>query len=221
MPFHSTRLACPLCRGRRTEPFHRDRRREYFRCRICGLVYVPPAYHLSPEAEKAEYDRHQNQTDDPAYRRFLSRLFQPLQARLAPGSRGLDFGSGSGPALAAMLAEAGHDVSLYDPFYAAEPAALTGRYDFITASEVVEHLRRPGQELDRLYGLLRPGGLLGVMTKRVIDRERFARWHYIRDPTHVCFFARASFVWVADRWGARLDIVEQDVIIIAKPHDAG
>ena len=88
-------------------------------------------------------------------------------------------------------------------------------------AETASELATPGQELDRLYGLLRPGGLLGVMTKRVIDRERFARWHYIRDPTHVCFFARASFVWVADRWGARLDIVEQDVIIIAKPHDAG
>ncbi len=217
MPSADIPSRCPLCSHRQARPFHRDRQREYFRCRICRLVFVPPGYHLAREAEKAEYDRHQNPTDDPGYRRFLSRLFRPLQARLAPGSRGLDFGAGPGPALAAMLRAAGHDVAIYDPFYAPDQAVLDARYDFITASEVVEHLRRPGPDLDRLYRLLTPGGLLSIMTKRVIDRERFARWHYIRDPTHVCFYSRSTFTWLADRWSARLDIVDRDVIIIEKP----
>lgn len=208
---------CPVCGGLRTTPFHQDRRRDYLRCRICRLVFVPPAYYLSRTAEKAEYDRHQNHPDDPGYRRFLERLFRPLQTRLALRSRGLDFGAGPGPALAAMLTEAGHDVTLYDPFYANRPEALTRHYDFITASEVVEHLHRPGPELDRLFHLLKPGGLLGIMTKRVIDRERFARWHYKNDPTHVCFFSRATFTWLAARWRAQLDIVDRDVIIIGKP----
>ncbi len=220
MPSADIPARCPLCSRRQPIPFHRDRQREYFRCRICRLVFVPPGYHLDREAEKAEYDRHQNPTDDPGYRRFLSRLFLPLQARLAPGSRGLDFGAGPGPALAVMLRAAGHDVAIYDPFYAPDQAVLNARYDFITASEVVEHLRRPGPDLDRLYRLLTPGGLLGIMTKRVIDRERFTRWHYIRDPTHVCFFSRSTFAWLAARWGARLDICDRDVIIIAKPPDA-
>jgi SAM-dependent methyltransferase len=208
---------CPLCGSLQTPPFHQDRRRDYRQCRICWLVFVPPAHYLSRTEEKAEYDRHQNHPEDPAYRQFLARLFHPLQTRLAPGSRGLDFGAGPGPALAAMLTEAGHEVTLYDPFYADHPAALTRRYDFITASEVVEHLHRPGLELDRLYRLLKPGGLLGIMTKRVIDRERFARWHYKNDPTHVCFFSQATFTWMAARWRARLDIVDRDVIIIEKP----
>lgn len=209
--------ACPLCGRGQTAPYHQDRRREYFHCRICRLVFVPRAFHLSRGAEKAEYDRHQNDPDDPGYRRFLSRLFLPLQARLAPGSRGLDFGSGPGPALAAMLTEAGHDVALYDPFYAADSGVLDARYDFITVTEVAEHLHRPGPELDRLYRLLKPGGILGIMTKHVINRDRFARWHYINDPTHVCFFSRPTFTWLAKRWGARLDIVDQDAILIEKP----
>ncbi|MBL0716113.1 MAG: class I SAM-dependent methyltransferase [Desulfosarcina sp.] len=212
---------CPLCEGFQTDPFHQDRRRDFYRCRVCRLVFVPPGHYLSRAEEKAEYDRHQNRPDDPGYRQFLNRLFLPLQACLAPASRGLDFGSGPGPTLAVMLTEAGHEVALYDPFYAHRPAVLTRRYDFITASEVVEHLHHPGPELDRLYRLLRPGGLLGIMTKRVIDRERFARWHYINDPTHVCFFSRATFVWLAARWNARLDFVARDVIIIGKPSAAG
>ncbi len=211
---------CPLCRSRSAAKYHQDRSRQYFRCRSCHLTFVPPRYQLSRAAEKAEYDRHQNRSDDPGYRRFLSRLLLPVLARLAPGSRGLDFGAGPGPALADMLREAGHDIAIYDRFYAPNAAVLDARYDFITASEVVEHLRRPGPELDRLYRLLKPGGLLGIMTKRVIDRERFARWHYIRDPTHVCFFSRVTFIWLAARWGARLDICDRDVIIITKPPDS-
>ena len=210
---------CPLCGVLQSEPFHRDRRRAYYRCPVCRLVFVPPVDHLSPEDEKAEYDRHQNRPDDPAYRRFLNRLARPLQQHLAPGSHGLDFGSGPGPTLARMLTEAGHEVALYDPFYADQPAVLARRYDFITASEVVEHLHHPGRELDRLYRLLKPGGILGIMTKRVIDRERFSRWHYINDPTHVCFFSRETFVWLAARWRARVDFVDRDVIIIIKPFE--
>ena len=211
---------CLLCGSRQSTLFHQDRRRPYWRCAFCRLVFVPPIFHLAPQEEKAEYERHQNRPDDPGYRRFLARLARPLVARLSPGSRGLDFGSGPGPALAAMLTEAGHDIALYDPFYANDPAALAGRYDFVTATEVLEHLRDPGRELDRLYRRLKPGGLLGVMTKRVIDHERFVRWHYIRDPTHVCFFSRETFTWLADRWRARLDIVDRDVIIIEKPAGA-
>lgn len=208
---------CPLCRSLQADAFHRDRQRDYYRCQICRLVFVPPKHYIRREEEKAEYDRHQNRPDDPGYRQFLSRLFIPLQERLAPGSQGLDFGSGPGPTLSVMLTEAGHDVALYDPFYAHHPDVLTRRYDFVTASEVVEHLHHPGLELDRLYGLLKPGGLLGIMTKQVIDHTRFANWHYINDPTHVCFFSNATFAWLTGRWGARLDFVTRDVIIIRKP----
>ena len=64
--------------------------------------------------------------NDAGYRRFLSKLADPLMARLAPGARGLDYGCGPGPALAAMLREAGHEVALYDPFFAPDPAPLSG-----------------------------------------------------------------------------------------------
>jgi 2-polyprenyl-3-methyl-5-hydroxy-6-metoxy-1,4-benzoquinol methylase len=208
---------CPLCGNRQNNFYHQDQRRRYDRCRTCRLVFVPPAYYLSQAEEKAEYDRHQNRPDDPGYRQFLNRLFLPLQARLAPGSQGLDFGSGPGPTLSVMLAEAGHQVTLYDPFYARQPAALIRSYDFITATEVVEHLHHPGLELDRLYRLLKPGGLLGIMTKRVIDRVRFAAWHYTNDPTHVCFFSRETFTWLAVQWGAQLEVVAPDIVMFQKP----
>lgn len=206
---------CPLCDALGSD-FLRDRRRAYLRCGRCLLVWVPAAFLLSPAQEKAEYDLHQNNVDDPAYRGFLGRLATPLLQRLSPGCSGLEFGCGPGPALAAMLREAGHRVTLYDPFYFPDPAALEGRYDFITATEVVEHLHRPGAELRRLWRLLRPGGTLGIMTRLVRDREAFSTWHYKNDPTHVCFFSRDTWHWWARCHAASVVFPQADVILLAK-----
>jgi hypothetical protein len=210
-----------LCGAAQTALFWQDRRRDYYRCRRCCLIFVPPAQHLSPADERAEYELHRNGPDDSGYRRFLARLYEPLQARLAPRSQGLDFGSGPGPTLSVMFAEAGHRVALYDAFFAPDRAVLAGRYDFITATEVVEHLRHPGQELARLWGLLRPGGCFGVMTKLALDRAAFSRWHYTHDPTHVSFFSRPAFEWLAGQWGAGIEFIGQDVIILTKPAAPG
>jgi len=207
---------CPLCASAETAFYHRDQRREYLGCRRCELVFVPPAYRLSPAEERAVYDRHENSPEDLGYRRFLARLADPLRERLAPGARGLDFGAGPGPTLSVMFEEAGHPMAIYDPFYAPDASMLARTYDFITATEVVEHLFAPGEELTRLAGLLRPGGWLGLMTKRVSDREAFARWHYILDPTHVCFFGEATFQWLADALGMSVEFPAADVVLLRK-----
>lgn len=207
---------CPLCSSKETGFYHRDRRRDYHHCGVCDLVFVPRAFYLSVADEKAEYDKHDNAVDDPGYRRFLSRLFDPLVERLKPGSRGLDFGCGPGPALAAMFNDANFPTDVYDLFYAPDDSVWRKRYDFISATEVVEHLHRPGDVLNRLWQQLQPGGWLGLMTKRVIDREAFARWHYKNDPTHVCFFSEASFQWLANHWDARVMFVGADVALLQK-----
>ncbi len=206
---------CPLCQTANGRPFDQDSR-AYFRCPVCALVFVLPHQFLSPQEEKSVYDLHQNSADDPGYRRFLGRLFTPVSQRLPPHSHGLDFGSGPGPTLAAMFEEAGHSIEIYDPFYAPEIKRLQQQYDFIVATEVAEHLHQPGPELDRLWSCLKPNGLLGIMTKRVINRDAFSRWHYKRDPTHVCFFSIETFQWLADHWQATLTVPATDVVIFTK-----
>ncbi len=207
---------CPLCRNRAAVFFYRDSQREYERCPACRLIFVPPVYHLSPAEEKAEYDLHQNTADDPGYQRFLNRLFQPVNRLLPVGSRGLDFGCGPGPELARMFDRAGHRMKVYDPYYAADASVLEVRYDFITASEVLEHLRAPGRVLDSLYAGLKPGGLLGMMTGLVKDRAAFSKWHYIRDPTHICFFSPESFQWLADKWKTEIQIIDNRIVLIRR-----
>ncbi|MFK8048691.1 MAG: class I SAM-dependent methyltransferase [Halioglobus sp.] len=180
------------------------------------MVYVLPKYYLDSAAELAEYDKHQNVVDDPGYRHFLSRLSEPLLERLSPGARGLDFGCGPGPALADMLTHAGCSMDLYDVFYRPDLSVLEKNFDFICATEVVEHLHRPGEVLEQLWKLISIGGYLGLMTKLVLDQNAFASWHYKNDPTHVCFFSRQTFQWWADEYDARVEFMGADVIILCK-----
>jgi hypothetical protein len=207
-----------LCRASEGNPFYRDSR-EYFRCPVCALVFVLPYQFLSPEEEKSVYALHENSDDDPGYRRFLSRLFDPVFQLLAPNSYGLDFGSGPGPTLSVMFQEAGHSMEIYDPFFAPEIKLLEQQYDFIVASEVVEHLHYPREELDRLWSCLKPNGLLGIMTKRVIDQDAFSQWHYKNDPTHVCFFSTETFRWLSDHWCSILTFPKKDVVLFTKNSD--
>ena len=210
-------IACPLCGEKRTGEFFKDDRRNYLHCSVCGLVFVPTRHFLSPEDEKKRYDLHQNSPDDPGYRRFLNRLFIPLNHALAPGSCGLDFGSGPEPVLARMFKDAGHSVALFDLFYEPDPAAFEKMYDFITASEVVEHLREPGRELERLWQCLKPGGVLAIMTHPVVDADAISQWHYKNDLTHLCFFSPPVFCRLALHWNAELISPEKDVFLFRKP----
>ena len=209
--------ACPLCRASRATPHHRGRARAFWRCHRCALVFVAREDYPDSATEKARYDQHHNDPSDPGYRRFLSALAVPLLDRIAPGARGLDFGCGPGPALAHMLREAGMIVDLYDVFYAPDAAVWDRRYDFITASEVIEHLHDPARELDRLFGALVPGGWLAVMTRWVSSIGPFDGSRYARDVTHVGFYDTVTFDWIATQWGATLELPATDVAILRTP----
>ncbi len=209
-------LECTLC-GRGAIGHAADRRRRFFRCRNCGLVFADPATHPRAAAERAIYDLHENDPGDPRYRAFLARLSGPLLQHLRPGMEGLDYGCGPGPALSMMLEEAGMRMALYDPFYAPDTAVLERRYDFVTCTEVVEHFHRPAAGWTRLAGLLRSGGRLGVMTRMVPEDRAFHQWHYKNDPTHVAFYSPRVMAWLAGHLGLEIDLMEGDVVLMRRP----
>ena len=208
---------CCVCRAAAARPLCRADGRDYWRCEACLATFLEPRQRPTPAEERAHYLLHENEPSDPGYRRFLARLADPLIAALPPGQDGLDYGCGPGPALAAMLGEAGHRVTLYDPFFAPDRSALARTYDFITCTEVVEHLHAPADELDRLGRMLRPGGLLAIMTCFQTDDDRFAGWHYRRDPTHVVFYREVTFRRVAAARGWGCDIPAKDVVLLRVP----
>ncbi|MBI9104185.1 MAG: class I SAM-dependent methyltransferase [Spirochaetales bacterium] len=209
---------CPLCSENKIDFYFKDRIREYFLCTNCGLVFVPPLFHLNMEEEKSRYDLHQNNPEDEGYRKFLSRFADPLCDRLKSGQTGLDFGCGPGPVLSILLKRKGYPMSLYDPFYYNDPSILENTFDFITATEVAEHFSSPGMEFKHLFGMIKRGGLLGLMTMMVSSKDAFGSWYYIQDQTHICFYSIRTFEYLAGIYNTNLEIIGKDVIFMERKH---
>ena len=210
-------ISCPLCGTAGAAPLGVLAGRAYAVCTRCGLAFMLRAHLPSREAELEVYTLHENDVQDPRYRAFLDRLALPLLERLAAGARGLDYGAGPGPALVAMLRERGHEMALFDPFFAPDRRVLGERYDFVTCTETAEHFHDPAAEFTLLAGLLAPGGWLGVMTQVIPHDRQFLDWHYVRDPTHVCFYADRTFEWIAAHLGWRLERPAPSVALFNRP----
>ncbi len=78
-----------------------------------------------------------------------------------------------------------------------------GEYDAIVMGDVIEHLPRPGEALDRMAALLMPGGVAWMALPdagSVVARRLGKRWWSVI-PTHVQFFTRDSIRTLLERHG--------------------
>lgn len=216
--------ACPLCGDTQAQLFHTLQHgayagRQYWHCQRCWLVFVPRAFQLSESAEAAFYQTHENNPADPGYRHFLSRAAIPLLERLAGPSNGLDFGSGPAPTLSQMLNEHGHHCVDYDYYFARYPERLEQQYDFITCTEVIEHVSQPAHVLDTWRRCLKSQGLLVLMTQLWISQQRFSQWNYRNDPTHIAFYHTNTLAWIAQQWSFDICYQQRDVVIFKRKID--
>lgn len=207
--------SCPLCGGA-SRAFFAAEGRDYLRCGTCLLTFVPPSQHADPARERARYAEHDNDPGDPGYRGFLDRLLAPLSAALRPGAEGLDYGCGPGPTASGMMRARGFPTVDYDPYFFPDRGALARAYDFVVCTEVLEHLRRPAEDLVRLDGLLKPGGVLGVMTGVLEDDAAFGSWWYRNDFTHVAFYRPETLEWIARRFGWALERASRDAALFRR-----
>ncbi|MRT94199.1 class I SAM-dependent methyltransferase [Ancylomarina sp. 16SWW S1-10-2] len=208
---------CPLCCSENTSFYFEGEFRKYYSCSVCGLVFVPQVFFITFEAEKAEYDQHTNAPNDLVYQDYLKQIMNPVLDRIAAGACGLDFGSGPGPTLSKMFESRGFQTDIYDPFYAPNQEAFQNTYDFITVCEVVEHFHKPQMELDRLFGLLKPNGVLAIKTQFLPPKIKFPNWYYKREPSHVCFFSEKCFKYLAEKWNSKLTYINPNIVVFVKP----
>ena len=206
---------CRLCH-QQARGFMEVDGRAYLACDHCGLRMMHHDDLPTPRDEKSHYDQHDNRLDDKGYQQFLSRLADPLKAILPPSSSLLDFGSGPGPALAQMMRNDGHQVAIYDPFYAPDRSVLSAQYDAVMATEVVEHFHHPHHDFKQMLAGVRVGGWLAIMTNLQDDDAAFAGWYYRRDPTHVAFYREETFQFIAKEFGLKLDRISRNVTFFQK-----
>jgi len=208
-------MNCPLCHNK-TESKISAVNRTFYLCEHCGLIFTSPEFRLDSSEEKTRYSFHQNNIDDQGYVGFLNQIILPALDLIKAGSAGLDFGCGPNPVLAKLIEKKGLFCDYYDPYFFPE-IDLNKKYDFIFATECFEHFFSPATELEKICKMLKPGGILAVMTEIRTEIDKFPDWYYIKDPTHVCFYTKQSFEFISEKHG--LEIVFWDgkrVVVMRK-----
>lgn len=192
-------MNCILCGGP-SQFLFRDEKdpRAYHHCGACDLRFLDPQFRLAAHDEGARYRTHQNDPRDPRYRQFLRPLTDLIEASGATDV--LDFGCGDGKVVDFVLSPKGIRVANYDPFFVDQPSVLSRTYDFVAASEVIEHVYSPDTVFPRLRSLLRDGGRLGLMTELWRSELNFETWYYRRDPTHVAFYSGETCEWIREKF---------------------
>lgn len=172
---------------------------------------------LPEEDEKKRYLEHNNDVNDPGYRKFARPIADYITGNFSPGiSEGLDFGAGTGPVISRLLEERGFRISLYDPFFHPRKESLERKYDFIIASEVIEHFKNPYAEFKLLESLLKSPGSLAARTHLLSEGEAFEDWYYRKDPTHVFFYRQKTLEWLKEEFNFRSLSVDGKIIILSK-----
>lgn len=188
--------------------------RSHYACSACDLRFIHPRFHLSPRAEYERYLLHQNSLSDVGYVKFLMVAVDCLKAHLERNRpcppTVLDYGSGPVPVLVQLLGQEGFVATGYDPGFGnqrvpgvvvTDSLAGLGPFDAVVSTEAVEHFRNPRVELEQMISLIRPGGVLFLMTSLVLPEVNLSSWHYAKDPTHIIFLSESTFRYICREWG--------------------
>ncbi|MDO9181419.1 MAG: class I SAM-dependent methyltransferase [Bacteriovorax sp.] len=205
-------MNCILCQT--SETFLRESATE---CTHCALVFKNPKNYYTHTKDVLRYSTHNNNHEDQGYIDFLNLLVNPLVPFLPIKFMALDFGCGPGPTLSLLLEKIGGVVENYDPIFFTNSKVLENTYDVVTCSEVVEHFKNIETDWALLTSLVKPGGILAIMTLFITEQINYKSWWYKNDPTHIVFYNEKTFVYLAERFN--LEIVFNDkksVIILRK-----
>lgn len=115
--------------------------------------------------------------------------------------------------LADLLSGMGIQIDIYDPYFHDDLSFSGKKYDIITSTEVLEHIREQSGLIPFLYGLLNNGGILSIMTL-FHDDCHFNTWWYRNDITHICFYSSRTCRWIARRFSMRILYINNKNICI-------
>ena len=68
----------------------------------------------------------------------------------------------------------------------------------------------------RLWSLVKRGGWLAIMTQLRDSVEDFVHWYYKNDQTHISFFSRHTFAWLAQRDHLEVEFHGKAVILLQR-----
>jgi hypothetical protein len=207
---------CPLCHCDQVQFFHQDKKRAFYCCDTCDLVFADAASHLPPMAERQRYGRSRISQKQKQLSQFVFPFLKQLQQLHSGQLTGLNFGRILEAANLKLITDAGHILNQYDPFLAPEHTLLKREYDFIVCYRVFEHFQYPMKEWHLLSRLLNPGGWLAINTPLLTDLQAFGKWHHKNNLTHVSFYQKSTFEYLAANSEFTLLFAAKDLILMQK-----
>lgn len=209
-------MNCPLCGAKSNEKILSKWQKDYYYCKSCELIFINPELLLNASDEKSRYEYHLNSIEDTGYVNFLNRVVEPASKYLDKTMVGLDYGCGPGPTLSQLIEQKEIKCGFYDPIFFPE-LDFNSKFDFIFATECFEHFYNPKEEIQKLIGLLKPNGILAIMTEFWKTKEEFPNWYYLKDDTHVSLFNESTFDYICKKYGFEVLFSDaQRVIILRK-----
>ncbi|PKL92680.1 MAG: methyltransferase [Candidatus Goldiibacteriota bacterium HGW-Goldbacteria-1] len=208
-------IECRLC-GENACFFTSYRHADFYKCSVCGSVMTHENAFMPIDKEKKRYEKHNNDINDSGYRAFTAPVVKAVTGKYSKDSAGLDFGSGSGPVITTVLKEKNYNIETYDIFFDNDLKKLEHKYDYIVCCETAEHFKKPAAEFALLFGLLKPGGAVFLMTEMYEDTLNFSQWHYKNDATHVFFYTRKAFEVIKKKFGFAEVIFDGRLITLLK-----
>ncbi len=181
----------------------------YNYCEKCHCIALDKAFFVDEQRELFQYNQHNNSLENEGYvsmfEDFLDFFWEELEAK----ENALDFGSGPEPVLSQLIKRRGVMVDYFDKFYQPNRCFEGKTYDFITATELFEHLKEPVETLKLLADHLKPNGIIALMTLfHTNKQDDFLTWWYRRDPTHIIFFTPKTMQFMAEKCG--LELIKTD-----------
>lgn len=178
----------------------------YYRCEECDYIFLDDIHYLDAGLEKEHYDNHENNLESLGYVDMFENLIEEFISIDAKEIKtALDFGCGEGEVLPILLERRGIFCDRYDLFYFPQKVYKNKKYDLIVSTEVIEHLASPLDTLKELLLHLNKDGYLLLMTYfHPSDDEKFLKWFYIKDITHIGFFSIKTFEYMASELSLKI-----------------
>ena len=135
----------------------------------------------------------------------------------------LDFGCGNGGLVRHVQKHAGAQIVGFDTgsivdtartqgipiLTEGELASETGKYDIVTAVEVLEHIENPLGAMKEIRRLLKPGGLFFYTTGNARPfRSNLMKWAYVMPEIHISFYEPSTLERLLTEAGFRAEFRE-------------
>ena len=198
---------CKICGSETREFYDKQFDTKFYHCPNCEFISKDENSIISEEDELKIYRYHNNSIEDKHYVDYFKRfLDSAVMKHVGCGKKGLDFGSGPSPVLSMILKrDYGYEMDIYDMFFSPEKTYIDRKYDLITCTEVIEHLKNPMEYFLLFKELLEDDGTLGIMTLfHVNSDDEFFNWHYRRDRSHISFFTAKTMKVIGEKIGLEL-----------------